>query len=99
VVTVEPPAAPDTPAKAVGFYVSVIDGSRSGMLLGPYPSQPEASNHVDRARRAADKIDPWAGFYGFGTAKLTMKPGYELPEGKLNSRIGLHPDTAAKEDM
>lgn len=83
--------------QAVGFYVSVINGSRAGLLLGPYPSQPEACRHVDRARREAETIDPWAGFYGFGTARAVARPGRALPAGKLNSRIGLHPAATTEE--
>lgn len=72
----------------VGFYVTVIDGSRSGKLLGPYDTLAEAEGNVTRARVKAQEVDDRAHFYGFGTAKVTTER--PLPPGLFNTLVGLH---------
>lgn len=72
----------------VGFYVSVIDGARKGLLLGPYDRHEHAEANVDRARDEAMSVDPWAHFYEFGTCRIEAA---ELPTGRLNARIYLYP--------
>ena len=52
------------------FYVSVMDGPKFGLLLGPYEKHAETKTDVERGRRLANEADPWAAFYGFGTASL-----------------------------
>jgi len=52
------------------FYVSVKDGKRFGILLGPYVTHEEAKSNVARAKKLADGADPFACFYGFGTCSL-----------------------------
>ena len=49
------------------FYVSVIDGRRKGILLGPYKTHAEARENVSRGRELAEKAEPGACFYSFGT--------------------------------
>ncbi len=49
------------------FYVSVIDGGRKGVLLGPYETHQEALDEVRRGRRLAEDADCRAAFYAFGT--------------------------------
>ena len=71
------------------FYVSVINGNRKGLLLGPYDSHQEALDLVEPVRRYIAKIDEWSVFYEFGTAGIDSaawgdKP---LPQGKLNSAV------------
>jgi len=73
-----------------GFYVTIRRGERTGLLLGPYKTKDEADPNVDRARKAAEEIDSWAGFDAFGVTRVQMKLGASLPIGKLNGRIGLH---------
>jgi hypothetical protein len=68
---------------AVGFYVSVRDGSRSGLLYGPCDTHDEALGKVDEVQAAAALIDPDAHWYAFGTAKVTATPGRALPAGRL----------------
>jgi hypothetical protein len=51
------------------YYVSVIDGSRKGLVSGPYETHGEALQAVERVRRAAEKVDPRAVWYAFGTAR------------------------------
>lgn len=71
----------------IGFYVSVRDGSRSGMLLGPYGTSEEAEQNVARARDFAVEVDPFAHFHQYGTARVERANA--LPCGRLNKRIGL----------
>lgn len=52
------------------FYVSVIDGPKKGFLAGPFRIHDTALALVDLCRVAADKVDGWAHFYAFGTARL-----------------------------
>lgn len=65
-----------------GFYVHVRSGSRRGLALGPYASEPQARENMDLARRLAEQVDPWAGSYQFGTCKVTTSR--PLPTGRLN---------------
>lgn len=48
------------------YYVSVIDGAKRGVLLGPFPDYDTAQKNVGRGRELAEKADSWAAFYGFG---------------------------------
>ena len=50
------------------FYVTVIDGPRTGFLLGPYDTHKEALDKVDRGRQLAQEVNDWAWFYAYGTA-------------------------------
>lgn len=61
-----------------GFYVSVVNGSRYGFLLGPYDSHNEALTNVDRGKSLAIDADPFADFYAFGTCRLERET---LPNG------------------
>jgi hypothetical protein len=66
----------------VSYYVSVRDGARYGLLLGPFELHEDALSHVDDVREAAERGDPWAHFYAFGTCKSeTTEPG------KLNDQF------------
>jgi hypothetical protein len=59
----------------VGYYVTVRNGSRTGGLLGPYDTQAEALENVERGRKLALASDnetrSW--FYEYGTTKLTTR--------------------------
>ena len=55
------------------FYVSVIDGKKHGLLLGPYPTKEEAEGQVERGRKLANDADPWAHFYAFGTCWMMVE--------------------------
>lgn len=52
------------------YYVTVRDGQRHGFLLGPYDSHLEALENTDRGKALAEKADPRAHWYAFGTARL-----------------------------
>lgn len=49
------------------FYVSVIDGRRKGILLGPYETHQDALDNVKRGRELAEEVDCRAAFFAFGT--------------------------------
>lgn len=61
-----------------GYYVSVINGNRKGLLLGPYGTHAEALENVPAGRALACKADTWADFYAFGTCKIERDS--ELPK-------------------
>ena len=67
------------------FYVSCIDGPRTAILAGPYQTHPEALEAVPQVRRVAEKVDPRACWYAFGTCKAPN--GWR--EGTLNRGLGL----------
>jgi hypothetical protein len=73
-----------------GFYVTVIRNpgprQRVGLLLGPCASKAEAEERVTEGRRLAHDADPFTAFDPFGVTRVQMKPGAELPAGKLNGR-------------
>jgi hypothetical protein len=84
------PARPQRPndnrgENMIGFYVSVINGKRRALLLGPYPSHDAALADVDLGRKLAERVDPMAGFFAFGTARVENPT---LPVGKLESLRG-----------
>lgn len=51
------------------FYVTVINGKRTGFLLGPYDSHQDALDNVERGRELAIDADPFACFYYVGTCR------------------------------
>ena len=74
------------------YYVSVVDGPRSGdrievkrmgLLAGPYETHEEAFEKVD-VRRIAEQVNAWAHFYAFGTLKLKEPLDGAYPPGRLN---------------
>ena len=67
---------------AAGYYVSVIDGPRFGLLRGPFDAHDEALARVDETRKAAESLDPRAWFYAFGTCRVERET--PLKPGKLN---------------
>jgi hypothetical protein len=59
-----------TDTKPGFYYVSVIDGARRGLLLGPWvDDHAGARAAVDAARIEAERLDPWASFWAFGTCR------------------------------
>lgn len=70
---------PQTPDPRPGnYYVSAIDGPRTALLLGPFPTHQQALDEVDTGRDMACDLDPRAHFYAFGTCRMPddyTKPG------------------------
>ena len=63
------------------YYVSVRDGDRYGLLLGPFEKHQEALDMVEPARAKAIELNGCAHFYSFGTCR--MKCNFNKP-GRLN---------------
>ncbi len=72
------------PSGPEGFYVTVKDGPRTGILLGPYGSKDEAESHVRLGKTLAEQVNSRAIWYAYGVTRVVMQPGAELPQGKLN---------------
>lgn len=71
----------------LGFYVSVHDHGRRGLLLGPYPSKAEAESHVTEGSALASRADDRGHWYEYGTACVQARPGHDLPVGRLNAML------------
>lgn len=70
-------------ARPGDYYVTVIDGTSPGFLLGPYvDDHVSALTAVNRARAYVQKRYPRAAWWSFGTSRLDSAPGNPL--GKLN---------------
>ena len=67
------------------YYVSVVDGERVCIAAGPFQTHEEALARVDEVKVLADKADPKAHWYAFGTCKAPN--GWR--EGKFNPEMGL----------
>lgn len=71
------------------FYVTCKRDSQTAYLVGPCRDHETALALVDTAREAAERIDPFAAFYAFGTASITWNHKLLLvPDGKLNAIVG-----------
>lgn len=66
----------------IGYYVSVINGRKRGLLLGPYDTHAEALDNVRRGEQLANDLDAWSDFYAYGTCK------YETPNALPTGRLG-----------
>lgn len=78
---------PDT--KPGHYYVSVRDGDRTALLLGPFAHHEAALDAVDEVREAGYRVDPKAAFYAFGTCRLPDDDRQPIRYGKFNAQFGL----------
>lgn len=87
------------------YYVSVIDGPRTGdsievkrmgLLAGPFETHQEALDRVDAVRKIAEEVNVWAHFYAFGTCKLKEPINGRYPPGRLNDRLEQSPPLNAQ---
>ena len=66
------------------FYVTIKDGSRTSLALGPFETHEEALEAESRVReyvlKEYDLKGAW--FWAYGTSRLKEGP---YPQGKLNS--------------
>lgn len=69
------------------YYVSVMDGDRRALLLGPFPTHQQALDMVEPVRAKGLELDPRALWYEFGTARL-QDDGIAIG-GNLNSHFGM----------
>jgi hypothetical protein len=60
------PCGEDHTSRAA-YYVTAIDGSRTAIVCGPYPTHAAALAEVDEARRRVVDLLPEAWFYEWGT--------------------------------
>lgn len=68
------------------FYVSIIDGKRVSLALGPFKNHEDAKRAVPRVKDYVQEHYTWAAFWAFGTSRWT---GEDVPpRGKLNG-LGL----------
>jgi hypothetical protein len=70
-----------------GFYVTVADGGKAGTLLGPYAAKADAEADVPAGKQLAEAVNDRAVWYAYGVTKVTMKPGQDLPAGKLEHLV------------
>ena len=69
--------------KIGNYYVSVLDGSRMVLALGPFVNNHfQALEHVNAVNDYVSKHDPKGHFYAYGTVRMTTNR-----PGKLNSVI------------
>lgn len=79
---------PDT--KPGEYYVSVIDGPRRALLVGPFTNDHQAAlDMVEQVRRKAEELDPRAAFYAFGTTRLPGGDKVPIRAGALNKYFGM----------
>lgn len=67
------------------FYVTILDGKRVSLALGPFDSHDEALACVEMVRvYVLEHYTPQAWFWAYGTSKLKEGP---YRDGKLNGVI------------
>lgn len=77
---------PDT--KPGAYYVTVIDGPKVGRLVGPFINDHAAAlAMVGKARAIAEKMDPRACWYAFGTCRIDIDGA--MRPGVLNAQCGV----------
>jgi len=79
---------PDT--KQGEYYVSVVDGKRTALLLGPFTNDhAKALSMVDAVRAKAEELDPRAIWYAFGTVRLPGDDSVPIRAGRLNAHFDM----------
>lgn len=73
----------------MSFYVMIKNGSRTGLLAGPFDTREAAIPWVEPARKVAREIDRMAWFMEFGTVSVSSIYGIGKPYGRLNKQLGL----------
>lgn len=69
------------------FYVSVMDGPRKALAVGPYADHQDALEAVEAVREYVSNHDVKAVFYAFGTCGMDVSDGRTPPQGKLNAAL------------
>ena len=67
------------------YYVSVVNGRKFRLLLGPFTNHATALAHVRTTRDYACRVDPQAHWYAFGTVGLHAD---DVRPGILNEHLG-----------
>lgn len=72
-------------SKPGAYYVSVNDGARASLLLGPFiDDHAGALAMVDQVRAKAEQIDPRAFWYAYGTCRVPNDGSVLIRAGVLN---------------
>lgn len=66
----------------IGYYASVMDGPRRGLLLGPFADLEAAAARVEQAKALARTVNDRAIWFAYGTARVEADT---LPQGRLNT--------------
>ena len=75
------PTSPIPDRTPGAFYVSCENAGRRALLVGPFATHVDAITRVDDVRKLAERLDPRAVFYAFGTSRAPV--GTDTP-GKIN---------------
>ena len=67
------------------YYISIKDGKRRALVVGPFKTHDEALGLVCKAMVAGREVDPASHFYAWGTAKRAN--GHH--EGIMNKILGV----------
>lgn len=67
-------------------YVTVNNGERMAPALGPFLTDSEAKENVDRVRKFLEENDPHADAYEYGTFRIRSY-GRKLSPGSLNKHM------------
>jgi hypothetical protein len=78
---------PDT--KPGNYYVSVVDGDRYALLLGPFSEHATALDAAPQVAEWAQERDGRAHFYAFGTCRRPDDDSVPIRYGSLNTAFGL----------
>jgi hypothetical protein len=70
------------------YYVSVIDGTRHALLVGPFRAHQDALELVTVARQEAEKVDARAVWYAFGTCKTPHGHRSGILNQQVSKRLG-----------
>lgn len=67
------------------YYVSVMDGPRTALVAGPWPTHAEACAALPSVKHVAYEVDVRSWFYAWGTAR--MRPCVKPRVGALNREL------------
>lgn len=73
----------ETGPGVAGYYVTAQDAGKTSFLLGPYATHGEAEADVRAGRDLAISVNDRAGWYAYGTTRITRQPGDDLEPGIL----------------
>ena len=67
------------------YHVTIRDGGRTAVALGPFRKHKRALGLIDAVRRYVQDRDPRGYWYAYGTSRLPLASG--LPAGLLNTHL------------
>lgn len=72
-----------------GWYLTVRNGRRKGVLLGPFATNTEADEWLPKLQQAALDNDGFAWGYEWSTELYAASGTGNLPRGTFNHRLGI----------